>query len=161
MQRHYTQKRIIVFFWVTTYLETNNTFRSNGMNLLSNSGDNSKILREISGQDPCDSVGIQVFQLTQFCNKKKHFFREIGIYLLIVCVIIISRKNNYKYIFIFKLISTIWIEALLENLLNSFFSCLQSMFSPCFTIVRPQNDYFTFFVSKGSKVGNFDDHRPK
>lgn len=37
-------------------------------NLLSDASHNGKVLREVSGQNPSDAVGVQVFQLLQLCK---------------------------------------------------------------------------------------------
>lgn len=44
-------------------------FGSNRMDFLPDPGHDSKVLREVSGQDPGDSVGVQILKLAQFCKK--------------------------------------------------------------------------------------------
>jgi len=47
------------------------TLRSNGVNLLSDPGDDGEVLGEVGGQDPGDPVRVQILQLAQFWKKFK------------------------------------------------------------------------------------------
>ena len=42
---------------------------ADGVNLLSDPGDDGEILREVRGEDPGDPVGVEILQLGDFCNR--------------------------------------------------------------------------------------------
>ena len=42
---------------------------ADGVNLLSDAGDDGEILREVRGEDPGDPVGVEILQLGDLCNR--------------------------------------------------------------------------------------------
>lgn len=61
--------------------------------------------------------------------------------------------------YIYKDILTLSIKALIQDLLDSFLSGLQCMFTPGLAVIRAKNHYLTFLSSQRGKVRYFDDHR--
>ena len=45
------------------------TLGADGVNLLSDPGDDGEILREVRGEDPGDPVGVEILQLGDLCNR--------------------------------------------------------------------------------------------
>jgi hypothetical protein len=43
--------------------------------------------------------------------------------------------------------------------MNSFFTCLEGVLTPRFTIVRAKNNNFTFHATEGPKMWHFNNHR--
>lgn len=54
---------------------------------------------------------------------------------------------------------TFSLKTLIEHFMHSFFTCLQGMLTPRFTIVRAKNNNFSFHATERPKMWHFNDHR--
>lgn len=54
---------------------------------------------------------------------------------------------------------TFSLKTLIEHFMHSFFTGLQRVLTPCFTIVRAKNNNFSFHATERPKMWHFNDHR--
>ena len=54
---------------------------------------------------------------------------------------------------------TFSLKTLIEHFMHSFFTGLQGVLTPCFTIIRAKNNNFSFHATERPKMWHFNDHR--
>lgn len=56
---------------------------------------------------------------------------------------------------------TFSLKTLIKHVMHSFFTGLQGVLTPCFTIIRAKNNNFSFHATERPKMWHFNDHRSR